>query len=151
MPARSTPDTSGPRKGPTAALAALLALSAMLLAGCNQADFAFTTGRSGERFALPEVPPESRAAACLDTLAKDDAGVRAQAADSEQVANLGPLSEHAFRKRERQRQRAWDQAYCRRQAECRFLAFPEAAAADLNHSVELCLDHRAQRRVAMGL
>ena len=123
----------------------------MLLSGCDQADFAFTTGRSGERFELPEVPPRSRAAACLDTLAEDDAHVRTNTAGSEQIASLGPQAEHTFRKRERQRQRAWDQAYCRRQAECRFLAFPEAAAADLNHSVELCLDHRAQRRVAMGL
>lgn len=129
------------------ALATVLAI----LAGCDQTDFTFTTGRSGERFKLPEVPPEGRAAACLETLAKEDAGVRPATAGIERVASLGPLSEHAFRKRERERQRAWDQAYCRRQAECRFLAFPEIPAADLNHSVELCLNHRAQRRVAMGL
>lgn len=147
MPARSTPDRPGPGNASAVALAILLSL----LAGCDQADFAFTTGRSGERFTLPEVPPETRAAACLETLATDDAAVVPATAAARQVADLGPLSEHAFRKRERQRQRAWDQAYCRRQAECRFLAFPEASAADLDHSVELCLNHRAQRRVAMGL
>lgn len=129
----------------------LAALLITLLAGCDQADFAFTAGRAGERFELPDVPAASRAAVCLNALADEDAGVRLDIAGREQVASMGPQSEQTFRKRERQRQRTWDQAYCRRQAECRFLAFPEAPAADLNHSIELCLDHRAQRRVAMGL
>jgi hypothetical protein len=123
----------------------------VLLAGCDQADFAFTTGRSGERFELPEVPANSRAAACLGTLAEDDARVGPDRDGREQVARLGPMSEHAFRKRQRQQQREWDQAYCRRQAECGFLASPEIPAADLSHRVESCLNHRAQRRVAMGL
>jgi hypothetical protein len=44
-----------------------------------------------------------------------------------------------------------DVRYCRRQAECRFLATPQASASDISDSVELCLNHRAQQRVAMGL
>lgn len=129
-----------------------LLISMLLLAACDQADFRFGGNRpASERFTIPTPPEGSQAAACFDELAGADRNVRPDEAGFEQVSRLGPIAEREFRSAERERQREWDQRYCRRQAECRFLAMPEASATDISESVELCLNHRAQQRVAMGL
>jgi len=134
-------------------LASLTALVlATLLAGCDQATFRFGGNRpASERFTIPTLPEGSRGAACFAELASADRDVRPDDAGFEQVARLGPIAERDFRSRERERQREWDQHYCRRQAECRFLATPDVSATDISDSVDLCLNHRAQQRVAMGL
>lgn len=119
------------------------------LGGCEQKmDFGFT---ATARFTMPEVTAGTPAAACLDDLASADSLVVTEPVNA-RISELGSMSEYAFRKQERRRQRDWDQRYCRRQAECRALvADPRASAADIDDSVELCLTDRTQRRVAMGL
>lgn len=151
MPAhsRSTPPTPGRLKPAWRCTTLTLVL---LLSACEQADFRFAGNRpASERFTIPTPPEGSRAAACFDELASADRDVRPDDAGRQQVARLGPIAQKDFRNRERERRREWDQRYCRRQAECRFLAAPEASATDISDSVELCLNHRAQQRVAMGL
>lgn len=129
-----------------------LTLVLLVLSACEQADFRFASSRpASERFTIPDPPAGSPAAGCFDELASAHRDVGPDHAAREQAARLGPIAERDFRTRERERQREWDQRYCRRQAECRFLATPQASASDISDSVELCLNHRAQQRVAMGL
>jgi hypothetical protein len=125
-------------------------LAALMLGGCNDIRYGF---EAGSRFSVPEVAvvPGSDAAVCFDDLAVVDAGVRLDTDGWEQVSQLGALSEAAFRKQERRRQRDWDEQYCRRQAECHTLAIPQVSVSDVADRVDVCLKNRAQQRVAMEL
>lgn len=129
-------------------LMAPVLLSALALAGCEQAEIGF---KSNGRFSIVSAGAGTPAAACVEDLLSADAGVKPDWTARRQVANLGEQSRLAFRTTERRRLRAWDEHFCHRQAECRKLASPELASWQLAESIDVCLDERAERRVRWKL
>lgn len=154
---RNTQDTQRtlPQQGPTGLglrvlrVGALALTGLLLAAGCDHTQFRFAS--SEKKFAIPGAEAGAEASACFADLAAVDAEVRPDYQGWEQMSAMGSLSEQAFRKQERERQRQWDQHYCRRQADCRALSNPAVPAVEIAESVELCLNDRAHRRVAMKL